>query len=75
MGRRGCAVCKKELGKFAYRVIGLCCPCRKKVANQFGKQIKKVDCATIGMFAITRNLTKEEVSNLFSDEVLTTSST
>lgn len=68
MGRLGCAVCGTYLGKFAYTYVGLCNPCRRRVAKQAGKVPKQVSCSTIGTFAITRNLTSSEVLDYFSKE-------
>lgn len=66
MGRIGCAVCGKVLGPFAYKAVGLCNPCRRRVAKQVGKLPKQVSCSTIGLFVVTRNLTKQEVDAYFS---------
>ncbi len=45
--RSGCYVCRKVLGKFQYRVVGLCNQCRSAVSTLTG-----VDRSKVSMFSI-----------------------
>ena len=42
MGRVGCFYCKKCIGKFQYSFIGLCNPCRRKLALRVGRKVSSV---------------------------------
>ena len=40
MARIGCGICRKELGKYQYRNIGLCSKCRRDTAKKLGKEVR-----------------------------------
>lgn len=47
MARKGCYYCKRALGKFQYRRIGLCPSCRGKVARELGRPVNQVTLADV----------------------------
>ncbi len=41
--RRGCGICARPLGKFQFKYIGLCGPCRTRTARELGVKVAKID--------------------------------
>ncbi len=55
MSRQGCYFCKKGLQPFQYKHIGLCPPCRRKVAKRLSMPIRSTTLRDVPMANFSEN--------------------